>query len=578
MNESAMATVSLPKGPLRTRRDDEQPPGGHSSAREGLKDTIEPIIVALILAFVFRAFMVEAFVIPTGSMAPTLYGAHGTLVCADCGTEFAYGLRDTADHRLASSVGPGDRAYCPSCNYPNTDLKFNDQRRNPETGDRILVLKWPFALGIDWLGPTRWDVVVFKDPSDGKTNFIKRLVGLPNEVLSIIDGDAYTVSTKNLSTEALEELEQLRHEKYMLREGLAKGRISPMSDRLRAELDQKLSIPRRPLLGQHTLWTIVYDHDHPPGSGGVNRPRWRAHRAGSSGWDVSRRQIQFVDRGIPLDFIELHGKAIQAICAYNIHQRQAPSVSDQRVRFVWTPRGDDLTLGIRLVKLGRSFLATIQSDGFVAITEAPDLVNDLPEPFLSKELDPFLRGESVQISFENVDYRVALRINGREVLATTSNLDDEAYYGPDITRLRTLRVDRGALPPRLYGLGGDFELAHLVVERDSYYYHNSRIQGLALSWAPRGGWAGAESPIFLRNDEYFMLGDNTSASKDSRLWDTMGDHLKQRGEAFQLGTVPRDQLIGKAFFVYWPSPHRLDWLPFLRWGVVPDVGRMRWIR
>ena len=50
-------------------------------------------------------------------------------------------------------------------------------------------------------------------------------------------------------------------------------------------------------------------------------------------------------------------------------------------------------------------------------------------------------------------------------------------------------------------------------------------------------------------------------------------------EAFELGTVPRDQLIGKAVFVYWPSGHRLDWVPmFSRWGLVPDVGRMRWIR
>ncbi len=47
---------------------------------EGVKETIESIVVALILAFVFRAFVIEAFVIPTGSMAPTLYGAHGTIV------------------------------------------------------------------------------------------------------------------------------------------------------------------------------------------------------------------------------------------------------------------------------------------------------------------------------------------------------------------------------------------------------------------------------------------------------------------------------------------------------------------
>ena len=40
------------------------------TAREGMKDTIESIVIALVLAFVFRAFVVEAFVIPTGSMAP----------------------------------------------------------------------------------------------------------------------------------------------------------------------------------------------------------------------------------------------------------------------------------------------------------------------------------------------------------------------------------------------------------------------------------------------------------------------------------------------------------------------------
>ena len=42
--------------------------------REGLRDTVESIVFALILAFLFRTFEAEAFVIPTGSMAPTLYG------------------------------------------------------------------------------------------------------------------------------------------------------------------------------------------------------------------------------------------------------------------------------------------------------------------------------------------------------------------------------------------------------------------------------------------------------------------------------------------------------------------------
>src|SRR6187455_724125 len=41
-----------------------------------VKETLISVIIAFILAFVFRAFVIEAFVIPTGSMAPTLMGAH----------------------------------------------------------------------------------------------------------------------------------------------------------------------------------------------------------------------------------------------------------------------------------------------------------------------------------------------------------------------------------------------------------------------------------------------------------------------------------------------------------------------
>ena len=58
-----------------------------------------------------------------------------------------------------------------------------------------------------------------------------------------------------------------------------------------------------------------------------------------------------------------------------------------------------------------------------------------------------------------------------------------------------------------------------------------------------------------------------------------------------MGTVPRDQLIGKAFYVYWPAGYRLpeSVRRWLRWvpgigaiiqdtGVIPNVGRLRWIR
>ena len=41
-----------------------------------VKETLISLIIAFIMAFVFRAFVAEAFIIPTGSMAPTLLGQH----------------------------------------------------------------------------------------------------------------------------------------------------------------------------------------------------------------------------------------------------------------------------------------------------------------------------------------------------------------------------------------------------------------------------------------------------------------------------------------------------------------------
>ena len=155
------------------------------ATNETVKETFESIVIAFVLAFVFRAYVVEAFVIPTGSMAPTLLGQHVAMTCPQCGYHFNSDAPDSAkpspgaDH-LAVSIS----AICPMCHFSipisaGTRLSY---------GDRILVHKYLYSL----TDPKRWDVVVFKNPQDPDVNFIKRLVGLPNEHLWIIDGNIYT--------------------------------------------------------------------------------------------------------------------------------------------------------------------------------------------------------------------------------------------------------------------------------------------------------------------------------------------------------------------------------------------------
>jgi signal peptidase I len=75
-------------------------------------------------------------------------------------------------------------------------------------------------------------------------------------------------------------------------------------------------------------------------------------------------------------------------------------------------------------------------------------------------------------------------------------------------------------------------------------------------------------------DQFFVLGDNSPQSLDSRCWTKAAPSL--RLDSYQLGTVPRYDMLGRAWFVYWPSGFRLPRVNSL--PIVPNVGKMRLIR
>ena len=173
--------ASKKRSPRKGQKQVTQPQGNAPQhwAREG----VESIVIAVVLALLFRTFEAEAFVIPTGSMAPTLQGRHKDVTCSQCG----YGYRAGASLDLERSPrGPVVETNCPMCRYPQ---RIDPQRRNQDSfsGDRILVNKFAYQFG----EPQRWDVIVFKFPGNAKQNYIKRLVGLPGETLRIRHGDVF---------------------------------------------------------------------------------------------------------------------------------------------------------------------------------------------------------------------------------------------------------------------------------------------------------------------------------------------------------------------------------------------------
>lgn len=146
-------------------------------------------MLAVILAFIFRSFEAEAFVIPTGSMAPTLMGRHIDVTCKECGYRYSSGASIENSDRNGGFV---TQTSCPICRYPQTLARKNaGDGSNPNedsfNGDRLIVDKVTYLLE----DPQRWDVIVFRYPYNAKQNYIKRLVGLPNETIRIHNGDVF---------------------------------------------------------------------------------------------------------------------------------------------------------------------------------------------------------------------------------------------------------------------------------------------------------------------------------------------------------------------------------------------------
>ena len=107
------------------------------------REYAEAIIIALILALFIRSFIIQAFKIPSGSMENTLQVGDHILV-----SKFSYGIK------IPNKI-------------PFWNIKiFRDIR---------LFEKMP----------ERGDIIVFEFPRDEKRDFIKRVIGLPGDVLEI---------------------------------------------------------------------------------------------------------------------------------------------------------------------------------------------------------------------------------------------------------------------------------------------------------------------------------------------------------------------------------------------------------
>ncbi len=529
--------------------------------KTNIKETIESILVAFILAFIFRAFVVEAFVIPTGSMAPTLLGAHMRLRCPDCGYTFDVNYSseteaESEDMRLPSDAFPRTDIYCPNCGYrianaarPGLNGISNPGDAVPVNyGDRILVLKYIYLLH----PPRRWDVVVFKSPDEPdkehyQQNFIKRLVGLPGEKLMVLDGNIYVWSTT----------------------------------------DTKWEIPKKPRSAQEALWRLVYDNDYYPQQAHRSVPPqfMQPWKPDGAGWDMSHGRTFDFDNPAGLGTLRFDPSAnstTQTLTDYLVYDAgagpgmvrrpeaigsnddaNANPVSDLKLTAFYNRISGNGALRLQLarsVDVDHTFTAEITPDQVRLIhrTNTGEITS------WQKSLSELgLRGDKpINIEFMNVDYRVTLRLNGKEAF-------DPMDYDPNVAWLMAQYRDgrRGTRPgeAQIEAENQKCTLNHVSLWRDVYY--TNRGSNLH-SGTPT-------SPVQLGPGEYFVMGDNSAISKDARYWDSP-INLPHEG-LFDVpeGRVPEQFMLGKAVFVYWPAGFRIS--DALHLSIIPNFGDMRWI-
>ncbi len=568
------------------------------------RHVVESLLFLTIAVLICRVFFAEGFMISTGSMAPSLLGYHRQIICPECGLHFARGARypeelnwssEARAQDLAGDMAPITSTICPNC------LAAIDASVFPvNEGDQLMVHKYAYELR----DPHRWEVVVFRNPADATQPYVKRVAGLPSEALEIRGGDIY--ADGQLQRKPLDIQRSLRilvddHDHQpegddldrQTRWASVEGRDSFWND---AEgvltFDDAGS---RDTAADAVVSDAAPDFDwlafrHWIRDGGRHLTRvpladWPQDLSVDSlvfanvTYDADGRALECLgavswedcERAKALDnsrewqqawdavFRESHCTAITDIYGYN-HPDAALEGFIVRDIMVACEVAHVAGDGIFIVRLTDGS-AIFDCEFDFAHREVRLYANNRPDPLRVSRLPAAAMTENALIEMSIFDRQVSVAVNAVDVFkpvrytshrpSTDITAEITALEQSDETSVPVATSDTPA-PRHPVLLGAErlsLEVRHLQVFRDVYY-------------TPKGD---APYHYELGDDEFFLLGDNSPVSADSRAWDDPA--------------ISRDLLIGKPLMVHLPSQQLpLDWGGETHYVRIPDPSRIRWIR
>lgn len=577
------------------------------------RETVESIIIAVILAFLFRAFEAEAFVIPTGSMAPTLQGRHFDVKCEKCQHRYRTGASDEYSILTATT--------CPICRYTMKLDFLTEPDECPMSGDRILVNKFAYELK----EPQRWDIIVFKYPGNAKVNYIKRLVGLPGERVRVQYGNVYVKK----QTDA----------------GFQVARKTP--DKVQAMLQLVDDTGFIPAELTAAGWPLRWQAWSPDGR--AAKTAWKPSANGGSfacdGSAAGEAWLRYhhlaptffdwrelAGGKTPADMKTRSGELITDFYAYNCNENRKPYprtgtqrqlLAEELETFVPDPpavpslgmhwvgdlsvaceaavESDSGELLLDLIEGGVHYQCRINvADGAASLSIDGGFADFQDERGAATKFPAAttaVKGKGrYRLQLANVDDQLFLWVNGWPVA-----FDGPTTYGPPTFKAPAnvkpawSEQDPGDLAPAGVGSkGAAVTLSRLKILRDVYYIAVNTLTndhddydldlGYENVFSNPELWQrpnlfdhrrfvefpyATQGSEYFGSDQFFPMGDNSPQSQDGRLWSVAVNAQHPAPPPY----VERELLIGKALFIYWPHTWNRP-VPY----ITPNVARMRLIK
>ncbi len=434
---------------------------------------VEAGVLLGIAGIVTNEFLVEGWLVPivvsSGSMATTLLGPHRVARCPDCGMEFVCD---------AQSASPATAATCPNCGRGDIPLDSQIIR-----GDRLLVDRATFDLR----NPRRWEVALFRCRESAGDYCVKRVVGLPGETIEIRGGDVYVNGT----------------------------------------------IARKSLKQQREMAVLIHDTAW---SGSNHRlpNRWSAEagngwRRDADRWQFSAREGTRVSKQADIQWLNyVHWRP--TIGSHPVVEESSILDEDSynQTASRQLNRVNDLMLVCSLSTVGDGELAFKANDGrenfqvSIIPTTGAITLEQGGRIVESNQATPGILAQPTELVLSLIDRQFVLAVAGRELFNYPFDpLSPVVALSPDRVVLPTegLMADRRPLvgavawsgdhattssPFSIGTRGLDVHVKRLQIYRDVYYTPATRVSD--------------SNRHLLGPDEYFVLGDNSPISRDSRPW------------------------------------------------------------